>query len=201
MVRTKSGSNDVFDEVIFATHADTTLNLLAPAYETQRFLLGSVGYRDNQIYVHRDPALMPKRRAAWASWNVLKQDQPEICLSYWMNRLQSLPAEMPLFVTLNPKEPPREELTFGQMTKAHPQFDSAALAAVRSLKREQGKDHIWLAGAWMGSGFHEDGLLAGLNCALSLGGRVPWTAENIELAPALAATPKSDTVRLGVAKS
>lgn len=201
MVKTQAGSNDVFDEVILATHADTTRSLLAPSYEELRFLLGSVGYRDNLIYVHRDPALMPKRKAAWASWNVLKQDQPEICLSYWMNRLQSLPADKPLFVTLNPKEAPREDLTFGQMTKAHPQFDGAAQAAVRSLKRQQGQNHIWVAGAWMGSGFHEDGLLAGLNCALSLGGRVPWTAENIELAPTLAPGPKSDTVRLGVAQS
>ncbi|MEL7545928.1 MAG: FAD-dependent oxidoreductase [Pseudomonadota bacterium] len=201
MVKTHNGANDVFDEVIMATHADTTRELLKPSYENLRFLLGSVGYRDNIIYVHRDPKLMPARKAAWASWNVLKQDQPEICLSYWMNRLQALPEQLPLFVTLNPKDPPAEALTFGKMAKAHPQFDSAAQAAVRGLKRQQGEDHIWVAGAWMGNGFHEDGLLAGLNCALSLGGRVPWQTENTELVPPLAQNPKSDTIRLGVAQS
>ncbi|MEO1641994.1 MAG: FAD-dependent oxidoreductase [Pseudomonadota bacterium] len=176
-----SGNSDLFDDVIIATHSDTALSLLDKAYEDARFLLGSVRYRPNDIYLHRDPSLMPTRKAAWASWNVLKQGGPDICLTYWMNRLQNLPKDKPLFVTLNPETPPADHLTFARMEKAHPQFDAPAEAAVRALKRQQGKDGIWLAGAWMGSGFHEDGLKSGLACALSLGGQVPWTAENVEI--------------------
>ena len=175
-----NGNSDVFDQVIFATHSDTTRDLLDERYEDTRFLLGSVRYRANDIYLHRDPSLMPKRKAAWASWNVLKQEGPEICLTYWMNRLQNLPKDKPLFVTLNPETPPAEELTFTRMSKAHPQFDAPAEAAVRSLKRQQGRGYIWLAGAWMGSGFHEDGLKAGLACALALGGQVPWDTATVE---------------------
>ena len=192
-----NGETDVFDDVILATHADTSLDLLAAEYEDQTFLLRSARYRPNTIYLHRDPRLMPKRKAAWASWNVMKQDTPEMCLTYWMNRLQSLPEELPLFVTLNPETPPAPELTFATMNKAHPQFDGPAEAAVRAMKRDLGKDRIWLAGAWMGSGFHEDGLKAGLSCALSLGGSVPWSAEGVETASPMTKSPENDKVALG----
>ncbi|MEM1035670.1 MAG: FAD-dependent oxidoreductase [Pseudomonadota bacterium] len=178
-----NGNSDLFDDVILATHSDTARTLLDESFENTRFLLKSVRYRPNDIYLHRDPSLMPKRKAAWASWNVLKQDGPDICLTYWMNRLQNLPKERPLFVTLNPETPPAAHLTFARMEKAHPQFDAPAEAAVRTLKRQQGQNGIWLAGAWMGSGFHEDGLKSGLSCALSLGGQVPWTAENVDIVP------------------
>lgn len=196
-VNLKSGANEVYDEIILATHSDTALELLDDHYEDKRFLLRSVRYRPNTIYLHRDPNLMPKRKAAWASWNVIKQDSPDICLTYWMNRLQNLGSEAPLFVTLNPDTPPAEHLTFEKMEKAHPQFDGPAEAAVRALKREQGKDHIWLAGAWMGSGFHEDGLKSGLSCALSLGGQVPWDPEGVEIAASVTDSPKTDKIALG----
>jgi hypothetical protein len=192
-----SGNSDLFDDVIIATHSDTARSILDENYEDARFLLGSVRYRPNDIYLHRDPSLMPKRKAAWASWNVLKQDGPDICLTYWMNKLQNLPGEHPLFVTLNPETPPAEHLTFARMEKAHPQFDAAAEAAVRALKRQQGKDRIWLAGAWMGSGFHEDGLKSGLSCALSLGGQVPWIAEHVEIVSPSTQSPENAKVALG----
>ena len=192
-----NGETDLFDDVILATHSDTTRDLLDSAYEDQRFLLKSARYRPNRIYLHRDPNLMPKRKAAWASWNVIKQNTPEMCLTYWMNKLQNLPQDKPLFVTLNPERPPAPELTFAQMEKAHPQFDAPAEAATRALKRDLGKDQIWLAGAWMGSGFHEDGLKAGLACALSLGGQVPWVVEGVDLATPMTETPENAIVALG----
>lgn len=193
----ENGENEAFDDVIVATHSDTALSLLDDNYDDKHFLLRSVRYRPNTIYLHRDPSLMPKRKAAWASWNVIKQDSPEICLTYWMNKLQNLPDEHPVFVTLNPDTPPAPHLTFATMEKAHPQFDGPAEAAVRALKREQGKDNIWLAGAWMGSGFHEDGLKSGLACALSLGGQVPWVAEGVEITSAVTDAPKTDKIALG----
>ena len=197
-IELSNGDTEIFDEVILATHSDTTLSLLDQTFEDQSFLLRSIRYRPNEIYLHRDPSLMPKRKAAWASWNVMKQNTPEMCLSYWMNRLQNLPQEKPVFVTLNPETPPAEHLTFAKMEKAHPQFDAPAEAAVRALKRDQGKGGIWFAGAWMGSGFHEDGLKAGLSCALTLGGRVPWTPEGVEIANTVADTPDTDSLAIGV---
>lgn len=180
MVTLEDGSAEVFDEAILAAHSDQSLRMIKDHYEDQAFLLRSIRYRPNSIWLHRDPSLMPKRKNAWASWNVLKQEGDDICLTYWMNRLQGLEPSRPVFITLNPAVPPKEELTFHHYTFDHPQFDAAAEAAVRSLKRIQGKDNIWFAGAWMGRGFHEDGLKAGLSAALSLGGSVSWKPEGVE---------------------
>lgn len=176
----EDGHTEVFDEVILAAHSDQSLRMIMDHYEDQAFLLRSIRYRPNSIWLHRDPSLMPKKKNAWASWNVLKQEGDDICLTYWMNRLQGLEPSRPLFITLNPAAPPREELAFHHYMFDHPQFDAAAEAAVRSLKRIQGKDNIWFAGAWMGRGFHEDGLKAGLSVALSLGGSVSWQPEGVE---------------------
>lgn len=181
---TDAGVTQIYDDIILAGHSDQSLALVEPHYEDQSFLLRSMQYRPNTIYLHRDPALMPDRKAAWASWNVLKQPGDDICLTYWMNRLQGIDETCPVFITLNPNTPPREDLTFFTYELDHPQFDAAAEAAVRGLKRVQGQDGLWFAGAWMGRGFHEDGLKSGLSAALSLGGQVPWEAKGVDIRPA-----------------
>ena len=190
----ESGQTELFDDVIFATHSDQSLRMVEEKYDSQAFLLRSVRYRPNSIWLHRDPALMPKRKTAWASWNVLKQDSDDICLTYWMNRLQGLDPSRPLFITLNPAKPPREDLTFLHYELDHPQFDAPAEAAVRGLNRIQGKDNLWFSGAWMGRGFHEDGLKSGLSAALSLGGKVSWDPEGVDIL-----LPKSDPAGASVA--
>jgi hypothetical protein len=91
-----------------------------------------------------------------------------------MNRLQAIAPRRPLFVSLNPPIQPDPALTFAAFDYDHPQFDSPALAAQRQFGRIQGRGGVWYAGAWLGCGFHEDGLTAGLRVALALGGRVPW---------------------------
>ncbi len=177
----ETGTTELFDDVIIACHSDEALRLVERDYDEAAFFLRSVKYRPNTIYLHRDFALMPGRKAAWASWNVLKQKNGDICLSYWMNKLQNIDLDQPVFITLNPETPPSPELTFHTYSFDHPQFDAAAEAAVRSIKRLQGQDGIWFAGAWMGRGFHEDGLKSGLSPALSLGGNVPWDAKGVDI--------------------
>lgn len=179
---TETGETSLFDDVILASHSDQSLSLLDNSYEDQRMALGSVRVSKNDVYLHRDPRLMPRRKSAWASWNVMRaQEEDRVCVSYWMNRLQNLPKDKPLFVTLNPSEPPADALTFGHYTFDHPMFDAPASAAQRTLRRIQGQDGLWFAGAWLGDGFHESGLKSGLEAALALGGRTPWTAENIQV--------------------
>lgn len=180
-VVTEQGATELFDHVIFACHSDQSLRLVERDYNSAAFFLRSVKYRPNRIYLHRDPALMPLRKSAWASWNVLKQGNGDICLTYWMNKLQGIDPARPVFITLNPETPPRPDLTFHYYEFDHPQFDAAADAAVRSLKRIQGENGLWFAGAWMGRGFHEDGLKSGLSPALSLGGKVTWDAKGVDI--------------------
>ena len=164
-----------FDQVILACHSDQSLALLANADPEERAFLGAVRYSANKAVLHRDPALMPMRRQAWGSWNYIgdKRTTSTPYVTYWMNNLQRLATPDPLFVTLN--GPPADPaLVIAEYDYDHPQFDTAALAAQRRIGRIQGRGGVWHAGAWLGYGFHEDGLTSGVKVALALGGQVPW---------------------------
>ncbi|MHB2166153.1 NAD(P)/FAD-dependent oxidoreductase [Alsobacter sp. R-9] len=177
-VTDETGRTETYDHVIFATHSDQALAALADPSDLEREVLGSIGYRPNAVYLHRDERLMPRRKRAWAAWNVIQGDDPDadLCVTYWMNALQALDPSRPLFVTLNPPEPPARELTYGVFSYDHPQYDAGAIAAQRRLPLLQGQRGTWFAGAWAGFGFHEDGLSAGLAVAEALGASVPWRA-------------------------
>lgn len=178
VVLTGEGWSESFDQVVFACHADQTLALLADAGTAETQALGAFRYSRNRAVLHGDAALMPKRRRAWASWNHLgERARPDAAcaVTYWMNRLQGLPESQPLFVTLNPPETLRAETILHEEVYEHPLFDAAALGAQESLWALQGARRSWFCGAYFGSGFHEDGLQAGLAVAEALGGvRRPW---------------------------
>lgn len=175
-VTTAAGETDVFDQVVFASHAPQTLAMLADAHDDERAVLASVRTLPNRVVLHRDLRLMPRRRSVWSSWNYLRTGegggQPTV--SYWMNSLQGIDPARPLFVTLNPAVEPDPALVFGEWSYDHPQFDAAAIAAQRSLSALQGRRRSWYSGAWTGYGFHEDGLQSGLAVAETLGGVIPW---------------------------
>ncbi len=163
--------------------------LADPSLEERR-LLGAFRYSRNLAVLHSDESLMPKRRAAWSSWNYLGESADSgaaLCVTYWMNALQGLPEETQFFVTLNPFRPPREDSIRHQVTFEHPVFDANALRAQAALGALQGKRNTWFCGAHFGAGFHEDGLASGLAAAEAVGGVTrPWTPMH---APRFAATP------------
>ena len=133
--------------------------------------------------------LMPRRRRVWASWNFLRWPRRgaalnDVAVTYWMNELQGIDKDKPLFVSLNPPFEPDPRLTFGRYLCEHPQYNAAAFAAQKRLEEIQGKRHTWFCGAWTGYGFHEDGLRSGLAVADALGAAVPWRAPPPELAQA-----------------
>lgn len=119
---------------------------------------------------------MPRRRAAWSSWNLLKErDTSEAAaITYWMNRLQGIDPARPVFVSLNPHKAPRADLVFGRFRYRHPQYDQSAIRAQGDLPAIQGARGTWFCGAWTRYGFHEDGLVSGLAAAEALGAVVPW---------------------------
>ena len=177
----RSGRVFVFDHVVVAAHADDALAMLADPTPAERSLLGAFRYTPNEAVLHRDPALMPRRRTAWASWNYLSTlaETRKASVSYWMNRLQGLPEEEPLFVTLNPLRQPAADAVIRREQYAHPMFDAAAIAAQEGLWSLQGERRTWFCGAYFGAGFHEDGLQAGLAVAEALGGvGRPWRVAN-----------------------
>ena len=171
------------DRVVIASHADQALAMLEAPSADERQILGAFGYRRNHAVLHSDPALMPRRRRVWSSWNYAAHAQSDghghglaPSVTYWMNRLQHLPADKPLFVTLNPLREPDPALVHWRGDYDHPVFDAAAGRAQARLWELQGRRHTWFCGAHFGAGFHEDGLQAGLAVAEQLGGaRRPWS--------------------------
>lgn len=179
LIRSSDGRSEQFDDVVIATHADQALALLEKPTASERRLLGAIRYSTNRMVLHSDATFMPKRRATWSSWNFLGDGatiaRPSV--TYWMNGLQNIRHDIPLFVTLNPAREPRS--IYHVESYDHPLFDTAAISAQRELWSLQGRRNIWFCGAYFGAGFHEDGLQAGLAVAETLGGvRRPWNVEN-----------------------
>jgi predicted NAD/FAD-binding protein len=176
------GRVDRFDQVAIAAHADDALAMLEQPSPAESRILGAFRYADNQAWLHDDENYMPRRKAAWASWNYLAESgdsDPALSVTYWMNRLQPLGDAPELFVTLNPARPPHEDRVYRCETYRHPLFDLAAMRAQKMLWSLQGRDRVWYCGAYFGAGFHEDGLQAGLAVAEQMGGvKRPWTVEN-----------------------
>jgi predicted NAD/FAD-binding protein len=181
VVRDAGGSEQTFDHVVLACHADQALELLDQPTQPEAELLGAFGYSGNRAVLHRDPGLMPHRRSVWASWNYLghRADANRLHVTYWMNRLQGLKQAPPLFVTLNPAQEPAAGTILHEEMYHHPQFNTAAMQAQQSLWSLQGRRRTWFCGAYFGAGFHEDGLQSGLAVAEQLGDvRRPWMVAN-----------------------
>ena len=160
-VKTWGGEAEVFDEVVFGTHSDDSLRLLADPSEQERAALGAIAYQPNDIVLHADTLIMPRHRSVWSSWNYSEtadKDSDRIDLTYWMNKLQPIPKSDPMFVTLNTTRPIREELIYDQVTLRHPVYDLAALEAQKQVAAFNGTNNTWFCGAWMRHGFHEDGI-------------------------------------------
>ena len=171
------GSRRHFDQVVFACHADESLALLADPSDAERNILGAFRFTNNHAVLHTDSSFMPRRRHLWSSWNYLRGGQGEdgLSLTYWMNSLQPLATTSNLFVTLNPHREFAADSVQYKVDYTHPLFDAAAIAAQKDLWQVQGSQRSWFAGAWMGYGFHEDGLQAGLEVAERLGpAQRPW---------------------------
>ncbi|RFC68689.1 MULTISPECIES: NAD(P)/FAD-dependent oxidoreductase [Mesorhizobium] len=180
-----SGSDpEWFDEVVIGAHADQALKMLADPSDAEVELLGAFKYGLNETVLHTDASLMPKRHRVWSSWNYLAQSSAndvlrrKPCVTYWMNRLQSLRTREPVFVTLSPLHEPRAESVLWRGAYAHPLFDTGTLNAQKRLWSLQGVRNTWFCGSYFGSGFHEDAIQAGLAAGEAVGGLIrPWAVE------------------------
>ncbi|MBX3622586.1 MAG: FAD-dependent oxidoreductase [Rhizobacter sp.] len=155
-----------FDAVVLACHSDQSLALLADATPDERDVLGAIRYHRNRAVLHTDTSVLPTRRLAWAAWNYERatdapREQAAVCLHYLINKLQPLPFQQPVLVSLNPVREPDPHQVHGDFDYAHPVFDSAAIAAQARVPSLQGQRHTWFCGAWTRYGFHEDGLMSG----------------------------------------
>jgi predicted NAD/FAD-binding protein len=167
------GGAELFDKVIVATHSDQALALLGAPTRLERNTLGAIRYQRNRAVLHTDTSVLPKRQAAWAAWNYERasaapDQQSSVCLHYLLNRLQPLPWQQSVIVSLNPLRDIAPAQVLGDYDYEHPVFDQAAIAAQANVPLMQGELNRYYCGAWMGYGFHEDGLKAGQTAAALL---------------------------------
>ncbi len=168
------GRAERFDHVVLACHSDQALALLGEgATADERAVLGAIRYQPNRAVLHADANVLPTRRKAWAAWNYERaarerDEHPRVCLHYLLNKLQPLPFEQPVVVSLNPLREIDAKQVLGEYEYAHPVFDLAAMLAQQRIPELQGVLHTHFAGAWCGYGFHEDGLKAGLQAAAGI---------------------------------
>lgn len=179
---------EMYDDVVLATHAPESLALLRAGGigggslqdgDPMLDVLAAIRYQANDAYLHTDTALLPQRRKVWSAWNYIDQagtadGQSGVCVSYLLNRLQRLPFQTPLIVTLNPRVLPAVGKRIRHFIYDHPIFDAAAIRAQQAIPAVQGRGHVWLAGAWTRYGFHEDGLLSAVRVAQRFGELPGW---------------------------
>lgn len=170
-----------FDEVILATHTDISLKIIENPTDTDREILSAIDYQENVAYLHYDKTFLPENKKAWSAWNyetdIAGPNERAVMVSYYINNLQSLPFHEPILVTLNPTREPSAHKLIKKIVYHHPVFTEKSTKAQEQLLLHQGLGGLWFAGAWTRYGFHEDGILSGINVANALGAFAPWQKE------------------------
>lgn len=163
--------SEEFDQVVIACHSDQALAMLADPSRAEREVLGAIPYQRNEAVLHSDRSLMPRRRAAWSSWNFHLCDPAPAAttVTYWMNHLQRLPRGRDYFLTLNRGADIDPATVLRRFAYDHPVYTKAGVAAQERHAEISGRERrTHFAGAYWGWGFHEDGVVSGLRAAAAL---------------------------------
>lgn len=168
-VQSLAGS-ERFDHAVLACHSDQALALLGDATHREHEILGAMPYQPNEVVLHTDRSLLPRRPKAWAAWNafVPRDPQAPCTVSYCMNLLQGVTSPEPFVVTLNRSEAIDPQRVLRRLRYQHPVYTREAVAAQRRKAEIQGANRTWFAGAYWGWGFHEDGMRSAVEVAAAL---------------------------------
>jgi predicted NAD/FAD-binding protein len=171
-LKLSDGAEVIFNQVVLATHSDQALALLADPSQLERDVLGAIPYQDNEVVLHTDMAMLPRRRAARASWNYHLLDEPRdrTTVTYWMNNLQPIAGDTNYMVTLNLTDMIDPESVIKHQNFSHPVFTHQGLAAQSRHHEISGVNRTHFCGAYWRWGFHEDGAWSGLRVARDIAG-------------------------------
>jgi predicted NAD/FAD-binding protein len=172
-----ASSPQMFDEVIFACHSDQALAMLDKPSRDHQAVLGALRYAPNEVVLHTDTNMLPKRKLAWASWNysineAIEDSSKPASVTYNMNILQNLVSDTTFCVTLNNTSAIEKEKILRTFSYSHPQVDQASIAAQRKRHLICGKDGMHYTGAYWYNGFHEDGVRSALDVCQRFGAKL-----------------------------
>ncbi len=170
-VQTANGQPERFDQVIIATHSDQALAMLVDPSDSEKEILGAIPYQDNHAVLHSDESVLPRKKAAWASWNyhIPEDEMARVALTYDMNILQSLSAPAEYCVTLNLPATIDPAKKIKEMHYHHPVYNPTSLVARNRHEEINGVKQTYFCGAYWGYGFHEDGVNSALVVAKHFG--------------------------------
>jgi predicted NAD/FAD-binding protein len=180
VVALRNGTEQIFDKVIIAAHADEALQMLAQPTPDERALLRAFPYtRSRNLIVHNDSSVMPRRRSCWAALTCndsLHALEGGIALTYWVNAIQNIDHQYPLFMSMNTNDiaPARR---FAEIAYSHPAFTLGSHQAQKELHRLQGVGGIYFCGSYFGYACHEDAVVSAMAVSDLLGGEIPWKAQ------------------------
>ena len=146
-----------YDQVVLASHADESLDMLEKPSTMEKNILGKFKYVKNEAILHTDESLMPRKKRAWSSWNSIS-DGKKTCITYWLNKLQNLKTHRNYFLTLNPIHNVKDNSIIKKINFTHPYLNAENTILQKDLHSIQGKKRTWFCGSYFGYGFHEDGL-------------------------------------------
>ncbi len=173
-----NGKSLIYDHVVVAVHSNQVSSVIKDQDTFEKEIFSKIEYSKNLVYLHSDNELMPKSKKVWSSWNYIRNDLVEnkISITYWMNRLQNLKTKEDIFVSLNPNVMPKKKKIYKRINYSHPIYNFETFDTQAKIQRIQGKKNTWYCGAYLGNGFHEDGIESGLSVAEKiLGEKRPWT--------------------------
>ena len=163
-----------FDSVIFATHSDQALEMLENPTDTEKDILSSIPYQKNEVLLHTDSSVLPRRKLSWASWNYQLDSDPAlpVVLTYNMNILQSINCKETLCVTLNDHNSVDETKILKKITYHHPLFNVKSIEAQKRKSEISGVNNTHYCGAYWRNGFHEDGVVSALDVCKDFGEQI-----------------------------
>ena len=163
---------ETFDQVIFACHSDQTLAMLDTPTQAEQEILSAIPYQANDVVLHTDESVMPRRKKAWAAWNyhIGRQQQETVAVTYYMNRLQNFNhCPVDFCVTLNKSADIDDNKVIRRFTYDHPVFTLEGIAAQKRHDEISGHQRSHFCGAYWFNGFHEDGVVSALRVTRALG--------------------------------
>ena len=155
---------EYFDYCLICSHPPQTLEIFKNADFLTKNLLSKFKYQKNIAVLHFDESVLPREKIAWAAWNYLSTESTsgndKVSVSYLINKLQPLPVEKAVIVTLNPASKIEKNKVVKEINYQHPLFSIDAIMAQREIVNIQGRQGVYFSGAWLRYGFHEDGILS-----------------------------------------